>query len=59
MPATSRHIYQFEIWHDGVNTGETVTIRAFDSEVRDKIRKLRKTYSPHEFYELKNCVVMK
>ena len=59
MLEKTRHIYSFEIWHDGANTGETVTIRAFDSEVRDKIRKLRKTYSPHEFYELKNCLVMK
>ncbi len=59
MPTKNRYIYQFEIWHDGVNTGETVTIRAFDLELRDKIRKLRKTYSPHEFYSLKNCVVMR
>lgn len=59
MPTRNRYIYSFEIWHDGVNTGETVTIRAYDSELRDKIHKLRKTYSPHEFYELKNCVVMR
>jgi len=59
MLKKNRYIYSFEIWHDGVNTGETVTIRAYDSELRDKIHKLRKTYSPNEFYSLKNCVVMR
>lgn len=55
----NRYIYEFEIWQDGSNTGKTVTIKASDEELRDKIRKLRKTYSPDEFYELKNVVVMR
>jgi hypothetical protein len=59
MKNNDTHEYEFEVWRDGVFLENVVTVRAKDSELRSKIKRLReKRYPPEEFFELKNCRVL-